>query len=234
MADVDLRELERRFRASGLLEDEAAWLRARVQAGDLEQSRLELAAYCGHEVARLVSTPSAPPVDLEDWVRGLGRWGAAPCQLACLQSARLCLPLWETHVAADMRPGEALALAEDLHVGIGSRDQVQAAAEAAYGAAETYYDAWQPEPAPGVGDAGMAACYAAQAAAAEELQEVLSYATSAILDADCALIAPTLERQAGRDIRSEIEPVIGAWALGLHDPVRERVEARQREAAGEQ
>jgi hypothetical protein len=51
MTDSNLRELERQFHASGSVEDEAAWLRARAQAGELSEERLELAAYCGHEAA---------------------------------------------------------------------------------------------------------------------------------------------------------------------------------------
>ncbi|MGE0709047.1 MAG: hypothetical protein AB7N76_00135 [Planctomycetota bacterium] len=48
LTDSALRELERRFRASGDLDDEAAWVRARVKAGELEERRAELAALCGH------------------------------------------------------------------------------------------------------------------------------------------------------------------------------------------
>ncbi len=48
MTDANLRELERRFRASGTVKDEAAWLRARLYSGELEQSRLEIAAHLGH------------------------------------------------------------------------------------------------------------------------------------------------------------------------------------------
>ena len=55
MSDSNLRELERRLRASGSIEDEATWLVARVHAGDLGQSNLELAARLGHEAAALAT-----------------------------------------------------------------------------------------------------------------------------------------------------------------------------------
>lgn len=51
MSDARLRELERRWLESGSLEDQAAWLNARVAAGELARERLELAARCGHEGA---------------------------------------------------------------------------------------------------------------------------------------------------------------------------------------
>lgn len=52
VSDQRLRELERKWRESGSVEDEAAYLRERVRVGDLTQERLELAAHCGHEGAR--------------------------------------------------------------------------------------------------------------------------------------------------------------------------------------
>lgn len=45
MGDEKLRELERRWRESGTVEDEAAYLLERVRVGDLTQERLELAAH---------------------------------------------------------------------------------------------------------------------------------------------------------------------------------------------
>ncbi|MBX3467656.1 MAG: hypothetical protein KF878_12295 [Planctomycetes bacterium] len=51
MSDVRLRELEGRWRQTGAVEDEAAYLMERVRVGDLTQERLVLAASCGHEGA---------------------------------------------------------------------------------------------------------------------------------------------------------------------------------------
>lgn len=44
MTDLHLRELERRFRLAGSVDDEAAWFAARVKAGELSGERLALAA----------------------------------------------------------------------------------------------------------------------------------------------------------------------------------------------
>ena len=54
MSDARLRELERRFKESGLPADEEAWVRARVRAGDLDEARLQLLAYLGYPLARLL------------------------------------------------------------------------------------------------------------------------------------------------------------------------------------
>jgi hypothetical protein len=67
VSDQRLRELERRFRASGSVEDEATWLRARMQAGELEQSKLDLAAHCGHEGARAALGENAPAPHRNLW-----------------------------------------------------------------------------------------------------------------------------------------------------------------------
>ena len=87
MADARLRDLERRFRASGSVEDEATWLRARVQAGELEQSRLELAAYCDHPAAVAALACQSGPRRLDDWVHGLERWGRETCVRAASAAA---------------------------------------------------------------------------------------------------------------------------------------------------
>jgi hypothetical protein len=51
MADDHLRQLERRCRETGAPADVAAWLRARRRAGELDESRLALAAALGDPVA---------------------------------------------------------------------------------------------------------------------------------------------------------------------------------------
>ncbi|MGE0708021.1 MAG: hypothetical protein AB7N76_17575 [Planctomycetota bacterium] len=92
MADEQLRELERRWGASGSLEDQTALLRARARAGQLP--RLRLAAYLGHELARelLSQPPTILPWRLEttaNLVAGLYAYGAEACVRACLALAPL-------------------------------------------------------------------------------------------------------------------------------------------------
>ena len=71
MSDQKLRELERRWRETGSVEDEAAYLRERVRVGDLTQERLELAAYCGHEGARVAANSTA--VNRDHFLLGLSQ-----------------------------------------------------------------------------------------------------------------------------------------------------------------
>lgn len=61
VSDQRLRELERRQQETGAPEDQAAWLQERRRAGGLPLDRLELAAACGHEGARLALSDAAPP-----------------------------------------------------------------------------------------------------------------------------------------------------------------------------
>jgi hypothetical protein len=80
VSDERVRELERRWRETGVVEDEAALLRERVRAGVLAGERVALAAYLGHEAAR-VASPShgggAEPASLSlaVWLKGLERHG---------------------------------------------------------------------------------------------------------------------------------------------------------------
>tara|TARA_R110002072_G_scaffold260998_1_gene419589 strand:- start:992 stop:1786 length:795 start_codon:yes stop_codon:yes gene_type:complete len=51
MSDADLRQLERRFRETGTVEDESAWLASRVRQGTLSERRLALLAGLGYRPA---------------------------------------------------------------------------------------------------------------------------------------------------------------------------------------
>lgn len=127
MGDLDLRELERRFRQEGGPEREAAWLRERLRVGELGPERLLLAAAAGHAAARSVAPP---PVRL--WareVRGGGelaldvgarlvcgsdafadlrleRLGVAPraCELTARGSGQVRVRALEAPVTLDGRP----------------------------------------------------------------------------------------------------------------------------------
>jgi hypothetical protein len=81
MTDARLRALERRWRESGSLEDEVAYLLERLRTGDLLRDRVELAAYCGHAAARHALGAEAPPAPPrpEQVLTGITqkRWGAA-------------------------------------------------------------------------------------------------------------------------------------------------------------
>lgn len=75
VTDTRLRELERRYKQSGTVKDEAAWLLERVRAGELTDAQLQLFALLGHQgAASAVGTvPDRPTrVDLEPLLLGTG------------------------------------------------------------------------------------------------------------------------------------------------------------------
>jgi hypothetical protein len=82
VSDDQLPALERRFRETGAVDDEAAWIAARVRAGRLAPARVTVAALCGHEAARLADIErtsktvdeaaalfGVEPATLRRWVR---------------------------------------------------------------------------------------------------------------------------------------------------------------------
>lgn len=77
MTDSRLRALERRWKESGSVEDEAAYLRERVRVGDIDQETLELVSRLGHEAAQMVCPQQFLPFDQEDldslqeWIEAL-------------------------------------------------------------------------------------------------------------------------------------------------------------------
>lgn len=76
MSDQRLRECERRFRETGSVEDEAAWLRARVRVGSLDPERLDLLAVIDYPAAILALDSAFHDFRcVPMWKRNLARFG---------------------------------------------------------------------------------------------------------------------------------------------------------------
>ena len=227
MSDADLRELERRFRETGSVEDEAAWLRARVQAGELEQGKLELAAYCGHEGARSLfaaredDLPPTKARELRRWIRGLSRAGRTPQVRAALA---VVTPEVRTG-SPEVRHLLASAAQWCLTPSQARADQAEAAA--------TCLPPNEDDPGYQEGDDGrfLEARSVANLAAAAQRHDKDDQAFDYWLKLAFHNVAegPLWIAEAKSTIQAELVP----WALGYGDPVRDRVEARQREAQGE-
>lgn len=71
--DDRVRESDRKWRATGSVDDEVRHLLERMRAGRLIQERLDVAAYCGHAAAAQLSEHGPPSADVRnhDWIRGL-------------------------------------------------------------------------------------------------------------------------------------------------------------------
>lgn len=124
MSDERLRELERHWKETGAVEDHAAYLLERLRVGDLEQEKLELAAYCGHEGAVAALGTQAPevPTDFRLWVLGLLAQGYPTSAHVCVAVARLALDQGKGLAARDAL--EKLRQAEDDLL-VPERDRVE-------------------------------------------------------------------------------------------------------------
>lgn len=114
MSDARLRELERRWHESGALEDEVAFLNARVRAGDLLPMRVLQAAACGHEAALRASDAELPPPLSNAWTAWLR---AEPGELharVALAFAREVQPEFTRLLPSDHRLARALVAAGRL------------------------------------------------------------------------------------------------------------------------
>lgn len=88
--DRKLRELRGAWRRKRSVSSEAAYLRARVEAGDLSDERLAVAAHCGHPAARrALGLAAATPTPLGEWVGGLARFRPEVSVRAALAAGRL-------------------------------------------------------------------------------------------------------------------------------------------------
>jgi hypothetical protein len=124
MSDADLRELERRWRRTGSVEDEAAYLRDLARTGGLAIERLELASLCGHPAAMRAleradddhpfardESPNprfAPRPALAAWISMLHDADLRVTMLALRQIAEAVLPAWYAQRPDDRAPEDAL------------------------------------------------------------------------------------------------------------------------------
>lgn len=80
VSDERLREAERRWRATGSVEDEVRLLYERLRVGDLRHEQVALAAHCGSQAAQVVAEVQAAEPGTESWLEGveaIGSWARA-------------------------------------------------------------------------------------------------------------------------------------------------------------
>ena len=216
MSDANLRELERRFRASGTVEDEAAWLLERARAAELEQSRVEMAAYLGHPAALLGLGRAQDGRPVEDWLDDLPGHREF-LQRFVLAGGAASLPAWHRDHPAwpdEHRAREAARTPEDR------------ARQAIFGrpASMTSPIPLQDEPDLAIHAAErLIACPCADHE--EEVHDLVDNATpQGLLAAQPALLAASLvaallgQDEADRSLRLSVQEVVGNACLVVVDP----------------
>lgn len=90
MGDADRRKLQRTFDSE---EEEAAWLVDRVRAGELQEDRLPLAAWCGHRPAALACSLDPVTPSLQVWLESIPS-DADLLRRVSVAAGRLALEVW--------------------------------------------------------------------------------------------------------------------------------------------
>lgn len=203
MNDADLRTLERRWRETGGVEDEASWLRARVQVGQLERVKLELAAFLGDAASQIAcgaeARTHAPLQEGQTWEGRIVDFGLEATLRAALVYAEALRGVhwWKR----DPAPWEgALRIAQDW---LASLEDVS-------------------------GDEVLVA-----AAALPVRLNCRSFSTLLMRDlllaigtSDPSVAASLLRGLDEAGLREQASAELIPWALGYHDSVRARVEGR--------
>lgn len=211
MSDDYLQQLEARWRETGDSPDEAALLRERMRAGLLARPRLELAAFLGHEAARM-ALPGSPGLDSDEPTRlaaELWPWGKEACVAAAVSAAHAVSA--DGAAARDSRPQRAVeAAAAWVHCPCAAHvAQAREAADAALQAAGIA----QPNARASAGRyPALAAHHAAAAAAAWPLPVAMKHAHRAIKYAEEAAL--TLRVMGKDELTAIICQALVLWALG--------------------
>jgi len=238
MSDTDLRGLERRWRETGSVEDEAAWLHARVQAGELEQSRLRLAAYLLHEGARLALVRPVPVLRKGQVAFLNSLFDMDKSQESGVRAVIAAARRVEKSPARSSLLG--LDLAEQWCVAVDLEERYRLGEEA------LGFSGWEGNE--NASPEHRAAVFAALSTSAETKASLAIGSTKrygawhmravqSLSGALEAVLGPGRMRLSERPIppilKEAIHGELVPWALGYSDPVRGRVEARQGAAPSE-
>jgi hypothetical protein len=207
MSDERLREAERRWRETGAVEDEARFLIEQVRLGELTTPRLRLAAYCDHDGAREALAEAARrPGPPQLWIYGLEEWGPQVVARAAVAAAYSVLPLVEKE-----QPSMAHTPRHHLEVADAWICRGGAPPDS-----RTNQASWPEGTRPEV----IAAACAAHAALRSTGKDGASAAGTALVSA--------LEAAGDESPLVAIRFELVAHALDRADPVRARVDARER------
>lgn len=235
MTDSDLRALERRFRSSGSIQDEVAWLRGRLQAGEVALDGLRLAALLGHEGARGALGEAAPqptlvfrewdqPVEfnpLFNMVRDCADCGSEALVRLTVALSRHLLPWFERARTSDSGPRVAIETSERWLVGP-DKVSLTMLREAGWAAGASSDDViFEDVMAHQVAELAQRTAEAAQNAHAGDHRRTLLSAEGAALEA-----LRTRDPEDAVQLEAAVSSELVPWALGLSDPVAERARAR--------
>lgn len=211
MPDDFLAQLSARWHETGDPADEARVLLERVRVGQLPRRRLQLAAYLGHDAARLALPDSGQtnrPDDPKRLATELWPWGKEASVAAAVSAVHLTMdePPW------DARAQRALeAAAAWVH---GPTPETAAAASSASAAAFEAAGISNPLMTPGEARLpALAAHHAAAAAAATLVPVATKHAYRAIKYAQ-ALVVHRLGRMTSTAMRDVMGAALVRWALG--------------------
>lgn len=110
MTSTEIAQLERRWKESGSIDDEAAYLLARLQSGDLDEKWAQLAGHAGSLAARKALGGNAPPLpasdswaDLDPWVSAFTEWGRQAAGVTALAAVDASWVKWEPRFSGRAR-----------------------------------------------------------------------------------------------------------------------------------
>jgi hypothetical protein len=218
VSDERLRTLERAWQESGSAQAEAAYLLERVRVGDLGQSKLELAALCGHQGAGLAANSTTlwkvestdPP---NEWTSALEPWGKEVSVRGAVAAGWSVLGLWEDAHPGQREPRSTIEAAEawllcpcDAHAA--------SAQEAADAVSDLNGGRQDSDPASFAAAVAMNAAWAA----GNFEEEAFKDAAWAFLEAWKVAALVELAAPPLACVQSELV----SWALGYGDPVQMR------------
>jgi hypothetical protein len=224
VSDEKLRELERRFRQTGSVEDEASWLRERVRVGELTQERVRRASALSPACRLALELPESQPLTLEGW---------SPAETARLGIALswLVFPIYEEENQSSLRKPHLRVLLEKFDQFALKRvdhaellESFEATVSEVYVSHPDYPEDW----ASLVVLQAVSCCLRSYPPFRETsvFDQLVDDGSLADRDVLLAVRYALAEDQPETDVVGRVATELVPWLLGYSDPVRMRVAKR--------
>ena len=209
MSDARLRELERRWKRSKAVEDEAALLAERVRVGELDQNMLDLAARLGHPAAILsvAGIHSSKDLWIELWVERAVAFSREASVRAAIACAKEVLSIFETEYPQNLGPRRAIEAAVKWVRCPCDDHKNPAVTNESFGRVALLYSN-----TPRAADAGLCSMAALRA---------VTWENRFAKDSACVAANHAMHATSGDSaiIRQAISTALIPWALGYGDPL---------------
>jgi len=105
--DYKKRKQEKEEQLTGGLQNQTRNLQNKLRTGEITQQQLQILSLLNYEPAQQL-TKTKPPTNIEEWIKGLAKYGERYVVIVSVNAAELALPIFKTKHPNDSSPIRAV------------------------------------------------------------------------------------------------------------------------------